>query len=446
MQWKLPDRPTAPFCPSEVQGMVTVPKTGNRWRQLLAFIGPGLLISVGYMDPGNWATDIEGGAKFGYSLLTVVFLSNLMAIVLQALCVRLGLVTGKDLAQLCRQSFSHPVNVALWFFAEIAIIACDLAEILGSALALNLLFHLPLVGGVCITGLDVMVVLLLQGKGFRWLEAMVLGLVGTIALCFAVEIVLAKPDWGAVAQGYLPQFDILQKPEKLYLAISILGATVMPHNLYLHSSIVQTRSWQDPSQPVSTRNLRNAIRYATLDSTLALSAALLINSAILIVAAATFHFSGNQNVAEIQDAYQLLTPLLGTGAASMLFGLALLASGQSSTLTGTLAGQIVMEGFLDLRIPCWQRRLITRGLAIAPALAGVLIFGEQGIGKMLVLSQVILSLQLPFAIFPLVLFSGNVIIMGKFANPRWLNTIAWAVGLSIAGLNVWLLGETLLGG
>ncbi len=446
MQWKLPDRPTAPFCPSEVQGMVTVPKTGNRWRQLLAFIGPGLLISVGYMDPGNWATDIEGGAKFGYSLLTVVFLSNLMAIVLQALCVRLGLVTGKDLAQLCRQSFSHPVNVALWFFAEIAIIACDLAEILGSALALNLLFHLPLVGGVCITGLDVMVVLLLQGKGFRWLEAMVLGLVGTIALCFAVEIVLAKPDWGAVAQGYLPQFDILQKPEKLYLAISILGATVMPHNLYLHSSIVQTRSWQDPSQPVSTRNLRNAIRYATLDSTLALSAALLINSAILIVAAATFHFSGNQNVAEIQYAYQLLTPLLGTGAASMLFGLALLASGQSSTLTGTLAGQIVMEGFLDLRIPCWQRRLITRGLAIAPALAGVPIFGEQGIGKMLVLSQVILSLQLPFAIFPLVLFSGNVIIMGKFANPRWLNTIAWAVGLSIAGLNVWLLGETLLGG
>lgn len=440
MQWKLPDRPTAPFCPSEVQGVVAVPETGSQWRKLLAFVGPGLLVSVGYMDPGNWATDIEGGSRFGYSLLTVVFLSNLMAIVLQALCVRVGLVTGKDLAQLCRQSFSHPVNVMLWFFAEIAIIACDLAEILGSALALNLLFHLPLVWGVCVTGLDVMIVLLLQGKGFRWLEAMVLGLVSTIALCFAVEILLAKPDWGAVAQGYLPQLDLLQKPEKLYIAISILGATVMPHNLYLHSSIVQTRSWQPTRQ-----NQREVIRFATLDSTLALSTALFINSAILIVAAATFHFSGNQNVAEIQDAYRLLAPLLGTGAASILFGLALLASGQSSTLTGTLAGQIVMEGFLDFRIPCWQRRLLTRGLAIAPALIGILWFGEQGIGKMLVLSQVILSLQLPFAIFPLVLFTSNTALMGTFVNPRWLNAIAWAIGLLITGLNVWLLGQTLLG-
>ncbi|XGV98808.1 MAG: Nramp family divalent metal transporter [Leptolyngbya sp. BL-A-14] len=441
MQWQLPDRPTAPFCPSEVQGVVAVPETGSQWRKLLAFVGPGLLVSVGYMDPGNWATDIEGGSRFGYSLLAVVFLSNLMAIVLQALCVRVGLVTGKDLAQLCRQSFSHPVNVMLWFFAEIAIIACDLAEILGSALALNLLFHLPLGWGVCVTGLDVMIVLLLQGKGFRWLEAMVLGLVSTIALCFAVEILLAKPDWGAVAQGYLPQLDILQNPEKLYIAISILGATVMPHNLYLHSSIVQTRSWEPTRQ-----NQREVIRFATLDSTLALSAALFINSAILIVAAATFHFSGNQNVAEIQDAYRLLAPLLGTGAASILFGLALLASGQSSTLTGTLAGQIVMEGFLDFRIPCWQRRLLTRGLAIAPALIGILWFGEQGIGKMLVLSQVILSLQLPFAIFPLVLFTSNAALMGKFVNPRWLNAIAWSIGLLITGLNVWLLGQTLLGG
>jgi manganese transport protein len=312
-------------------------------------------------------------------------------------------------------------------------------------LALNLLFHLPLVWGVCITGLDVMVVLLLQGKGFRWLEAMVLGLVATIALCFGAEILLAKPDWSAVPQGYLPQLDILQKPEKLYIAISILGATVMPHNLYLHSSIVQTRSWQQSPHPQAA-NQRDAIRYATIDSTLALSAALFINSAILIVAAATFHFSGNQDVAEIQDAYRLLAPLLGTGAASILFGLALLASGQSSTLTGTLAGQIVMEGFLDLQIPCWQRRLITRGLAIAPALAGILWFGEQGIGKMLVLSQVILSLQLPFAIFPLVLFTGNAALMGKLANPRWLNAIAWAIGLLITGLNVWLLWQTLLGG
>lgn len=441
MQWNLPDRPTAPFCPSEVQGAVAVPQTGSSWRKFFAFVGPGLLVSVGYMDPGNWATDIEGGSRFGYSLLTVVFLSNLMAIVLQALCVRLGLVTGKDLAQLCRQSFSRPVNVTLWVFAEIAIIATDLAEILGSALALNLLFHLPLVWGVCLTSLDVMVVLLLQGKGFRWLEAMVLGLVVTIALCFAVEILLAKPDWGAVAQGYLPQLDILQKPEKLYIAISILGATVMPHNLYLHSSIVQTRSWQQSQQ-----TQREVIRFATLDSTLALSAALFINSAILIVAAATFHFSGNQDVAQIQDAYRLLAPLLGTGAASILFGLALLASGQSSTLTGTLAGQIVMEGFLDLRIPCWQRRLLTRGLAIVPALAGILWFGEPGIGKMLVLSQVILSLQLPFAVFPLVLFTGNIALMGKFVNPRWLNAIAWAIGLLITGLNVWLLWQTLLGG
>lgn len=364
-----------------------------------------------------------------------------MAIVLQALCVRLGLVTGRDLAQLCRQSFSRPVNLVLWFFAEIAIIACDLAEILGSALALNLLLHLPLVWGVCITGLDVMIVLLLQSKGFRWLEAMVLGLIATIAICFSIEILLAKPNWGAVAQGYLPQIDILQQPEKLYIAISILGATVMPHNLYLHSSIVQTRTWER-----SPQNQRDAIRYATIDSTLALSAALFINSAILIVAAATFHFSGNQDVGEIQDAYRLLAPLLGTGAASILFGLALLASGQSSTLTGTLAGQIIMEGFLDLRIPCWQQRLLTRGLAIAPALAGILWFGEQGIGKMLVLSQVILSLQLPFAVFPLVLFTGNPALMGKAVNPRWLNAIAWAIGLLITGLNVWLLWQTLLGG
>jgi manganese transport protein len=438
MRWSLPKIPTAPFCPGEVQETIPIPSGKGFWSKLIAVAGPGLLVSVGYMDPGNWATDIAGGSQFGYSLLCVVFLSNLMAILLQSLCVRLGIVTKQDLAQMCRSRFSRPVSLALWVFAEVAIIACDLAELLGSALALNLLFHLPLALGVCITALDIMLVLLLQGKGFRWLEAMVLGLILTIGICFLVEILLAQPNWSAVAQGYLPQVKILQNPDQLYLAVSILGATVMPHNLYLHSSIVQTRSWQNAPQ-----SQKQAIRYATLDSTIALSGALLINSAILIVAAAAFHFSGHQQVAEIQDAYRLLTPLLGTGMASLLFGLALLASGQSSTFTGTLAGQIVMEGFLALRIPCWLRRLVTRALAIVPALVGIMLFGEQSIGKMLVLSQVVLSLQLPFAVFPLILFTGDRRLMGQFVNPRWLQGLAWLVALLIAGLNLWLLTQLL---
>lgn len=432
----LPKTATAPFCPNEVGGTVTVPPSQNKWRRLLAFLGPGLLVAVGYMDPGNWATDIEGGAKFGYLLLSVIFLSNLMAMLLQSLCVRLGIVTGKDLAQLCRQQFHPALNFALWVFAEIAIIACDLAELLGSALALKLLFHLPLVMGVAITGLDIMLVLLLQGKGFRWLEAMVLGLIATIGLCFAIEIAFSQPNWFAVAQGIVPRSQIICQPEMLYLAVSIIGATVMPHNLYLHSSIVQTRSWQK-----SLLNPAQAIGYATLDSTLALVGAFFINASILIVAAATFHYSGNQQVAEIEDAYRLLAPLLGTGLASVLFGIALLASGQSSTFTGTLAGQIVMEGFLDWWIPCWLRRLITRMLAIAPALVGIVIFGEQSVGKMLVLSQVVLSLQLPFAVIPLILFTGNRNIMGCFANQGWLQTLAWLVALVITSLNIWLLGQ-----
>jgi manganese transport protein len=432
-QW-LPKIPTAPFCPSEVQGTVTVPCQVSSWRKFLAFMGPGLLISVGYMDPGNWATDIAGGAQFGYSLLSVIFLSNLIAILLQSFCVKLGIVTGQDLAQTCRSQFSRPLNITLWLFAEIAIVACDLAEILGSALALNLLFHLPLVWGVLITGLDLVVVLLLQGKGFRWLEAIILGLVTTIALSFLAEILLAHPDWTAVAQGYIPQSSIVENPNQLYLAVSILGATVMPHNLYLHSAIVQTRKWQD-----ALPNIRIALRYATWDSSIWLVGALFVNSAILIVAAATFHFSGNQQVAEIQDAYKLLTPLLGSGLASLLFGLALLASGQSSTFTGTIAGQVIMEGFLNLRIPCWLRRLLTRCLAIAPALIGLSYLGEQGIGKLLVLSQVVLSLQLPFAIVPLIMFTGNVKLMGQFANPRWIKGLAWTVAITIAGLNLWLL-------
>jgi manganese transport protein len=438
LRWSLPKVATAPFCPSEVAGTVAVPEGATRWRKLLAFLGPGLLVAVGYMDPGNWATDIEGGARFGYLLLSIIFLSNLMAMLLQGLCVRLGIVSGKDLAQLCQQQFHPAINFALWIFAEIAIIACDLAELLGSALALKLLFHLPLALGVVVTGFDIMVVLLLQGKGFRWLEAMVLGLIGTIALCFLLEIFFSQPDWTAVAQGFLPRSEIVRQPEMLYLAVSIIGATVMPHNLYLHSSVVQTRSWQKVlSGPAE------AIRYATLDSTIALVGALFVNAAILIVAAATFHYSGNQQVAEIEDAYRLLAPLLGTGAASVLFGVALLVSGQSSTFTGTLAGQIVMEGFLNWWIPCWLRRLITRSLAIAPTLVAILVFGEQSVGRMLVFSQVVLSLQLPFAIVPLILFTGDRAIMGRFANPSWLKGLAWLAAIVITGLNVWLLVQTI---
>jgi manganese transport protein len=430
----LPKIPTAPFCPPEVQSSVIVPSDATSWRKFLAFVGPGLLVAVGYMDPGNWATDIAGGAQFGYQLLSVIFCSNLIAILLQALCVRLGIVAQQDLAQACRQNFSPIVNFILWCFAEIAIVACDLAEVLGSALALNLLFHLPLTVGVLVTGFDLFVVLLLQGKGFRWLEAIILGLVSTIGFCFLAEIFFAQPDWHLVAIGYLPQTSLVTNSNQLYIAVSILGATVMPHNLYLHSAIVQTRQWQQ-----SLPDLKGAVRFATWDSTMALIAALFVNSAILIVAAATFHFSGNQQVAEIQDAYQLLTPLLGNGLASILFGFALLASGQSSTFTGTIAGQVIMEGFLDLWIPCWARRLLTRGLAIVPALIGLAMLGEAGIGKMLVLSQVILSLQLPFAIVPLIWFTGKKEIMQEFANPIWVKALAWGIAGLIIALNVWLM-------
>ncbi|AGY56547.1 Nramp family divalent metal transporter [Gloeobacter kilaueensis] len=434
-RWQLPKIPTAPFCPSEIEGTVSVPEGANTWQRFLAFLGPGYLVAVGYMDPGNWATDIAAGSQFGYGLLSVILISNFIAVLLQTLSVRLGLATGLDLAQMCRAQFPARLNFVLWVFAEIAIVATDLAELLGSALALKLLFGLPLAWGVCLTALDIVVVLALQSRGFRWLEAMIIGLIATIGLCFIAEIVLAKPDWGAVAAGYLPQLSIVENPGKLYLAIGILGATVMPHNLYLHSAIVQTRAWD--------KDKREAVRFATVDSTIALFAALLVNSAILIVAAASFHFRGYQQVAEIQDAYRLLAPLLGTGAASFLFGLALLASGQSSTFTGTLAGQIVMEGFLDLRIPCWLRRLLTRALAIIPGLCGILIFGEGSIGKMLVLSQVILSLQLPFAVFPLLLFTANPALMGRFTSPAWIQAFAWMAGFAIAGLNAWLLIQIL---
>lgn len=433
----LSDRP--PSLP-EVHRSILIPVAKGFWRKMLAFAGPGYLVSVGYMDPGNWATDIAGGSQFGYTLLSVILLSNLMAILLQSLCVRLGVATGKDLAQACRDYFSPQISFVLWVLCEIAIAACDLAELLGSAIALQLLFGIPLLWGVCITGLDVLALLFLQGKGFRYIEALVIMLVATVGICFGAEILFSKPDISGILQGYLPNREIVRNPEMLYIAIGILGATVMPHNLYLHSSIVQTRAWQP-----TTEKKWEAIKFGTIDSTVALSLALFINSAILIVAAATFHGSGYHEVAEIQDAYKLLSPLLGVSAASAIFGLALLASGQSSTLTATLAGQIVMEGFLRFRLPPWLRRLATRLLAIIPALIAIVFFGEQSTGRLLVLSQVVLSLQLSFAVIPLVIFTSDRRLMGEFVNPKWLQVLAWAVATVIVGLNGWLLLQTFLG-
>ena len=429
-------RPSLP----EVHRSIKVPNVKSFWRKMLAYAGPGYLVSVGYMDPGNWATDIAGGAKFGYALLTVILLSNLMAILLQSLCVRLGVATGRDLAQACRDYFSPRVNFCLWVLCEIAIAACDLAELLGSAIALQLLFGIPLVWGVCITALDVLVLLFLQGRGFRYVEALVITLMAMVGVCFTAEILFSRPDVGGMLLGYAPKLEILQNPGMLYIAIGILGATVMPHNLYLHSSIVQTRDWQ----PTLDKRWE-AIKFCTIDSTVALSLALFINSAILIVSAATFHFSGYQEVAEIQDAYKLLSPLLGVSAASAIFGIALLASGQSSTLTATLAGQIVMEGFLQMRLPSWLRRLATRLIAIVPALVAIIFFGEKSTSSLLVFSQVILSLQLSFAVIPLVMFTSNRRLMGDFVNPFWLKTLSWLVTLIIVGLNVWLLLQTFLG-
>jgi manganese transport protein len=431
----LQHRPSLP----EVHRSIPIPNNKGFWRKMLAYAGPGYLVSVGYMDPGNWATDIAGGSQFGYALLTVILLSNLMAILLQSLCVRLGVATGRDLAQACRDYFSPRVTISLWVLCEIAIAACDLAELLGSAIALQLLFGLPLTLGVCITALDVLALLFLQNKGFRYVEALVIMLVATIGLCFAAEIVFSRPDPVGILKGYFPNSEILRNPEMLYIAIGILGATVMPHNLYLHSSIVQTRNWQPTPQ-----KRWEAIKFGTIDSSVALSLALFINSAILIVAAATFHSAGHQDVAEIQDAYKLLSPLLGVSAASAIFGLALLASGQSSTLTATLAGQIVMEGFLQLRLPTWLRRLATRLIAIIPALIAIIFFGEQSTGHLLVLSQVVLSLQLSFAVIPLVMFTSDRRLMGEFVNPPWLKILAWSVAIIIAGLNLWLLLQTLL--
>ena len=431
--WRLKNQ--SPSLP-EVHQSIPVPKHLGFWRKLLAFSGPGYLVAVGYMDPGNWATDLAGGSKFGYTLLSAILLSNLMAILLQALCAKLGIVTGRDLAQACRDHYSRPVSLSLWFLCEIAICACDLAEVIGSAIALNLLFKIPLVWGVCITALDVLAVMYLQNKGFRYIEALVITLILTIGGCFLAIIIFSRPDIVAVLGGFIPKAEILRNREMLFIAIGILGATVMPHNLYLHSSIVQTRKYE---QTVSGK--AEAIKFATLDSSLALMFALFINAAILIVSAATFHTRGQNEVAEIQDAYKLLSPMLGVGVASTLFALALLASGQNSTLTGTLAGQIVMEGFLNIRLRPWLRRLITRAIAIVPAVVVTMVYGESGTAKLLVLSQVILSLQLSFAVIPLVLFTGDRKKMGEFANPAWLKILAWTVAAVIVALNAKLLAD-----
>ncbi|GEB32635.1 divalent metal cation transporter MntH [Brevibacillus parabrevis] len=417
-----------------------VPTKGSWVRKFLAFAGPGYLVAVGYMDPGNWATDIAGGSLFGYSLLSVILLSNLMAILLQALAGKLGIVTGRDLAQACRDHYSKPVAMGLWVLCELAIAACDLAEVIGAAIALNLLFGIPLVYGVLITALDVMIVLFLQNKGFRYIEALVIALIATIGACFAFEMFWSQPDIAGILGGFIPSTEIVKNPEMLYIAIGILGATVMPHNLYLHSSIVQTRQYDQ-----TTLGKKEAIKYATLDSTIALVFAMAINAAILILSSATFHQAGMTDVADIADAYHLLAPLLGTTLGSILFGVALLAAGMNSTLTGTLAGQIVMEGFLNLRITPWLRRLITRLIAIVPAVIVTALYGESGATDLLILSQVILSLQLSFAVVPLVKFTSDKAKMGEFANAGWLKWLAWIVATIIMGLNLYLLVQTFIG-
>src|ERR1035437_1081512 len=419
----------------EVHATVGVSRSPPYWRRLLGFFGPGVLSSVGYMDPGNWATDIAGGSRFGYTLLLVIMASNLMAILLQSLSLKLGIATERDLAQMCHQSYGPRVSYALWIGAEIAIAACDLAEVIGSAIALNLLFHIPLFYGVLITGTDVLLILLLQRWGFRTIEALVIALIGTITALFLVQILLSHPNhWLVLHSLFIPSASIVTNPDMLYIAIGILGATVMPHNLYLHSSIVQSRKYERTPE-----GKREAIQMANIDSALALTVALFVNAAILIVAAAVFHRRGLYDVAAIQDAYKLLSPLLGAAGASTLFAIALLASGQNSSITGTLAGQVVMEGFIHLKVSPWMRRLITRTLAIIPTIIVVAVTGEQGTEKLLILSQVILSLQLSFAVVPLVLFTGSRKKMGEFVNAPWLQGLAWLVAVLIAGLNGWLL-------
>ena len=423
----------------EVNGSVRVPRDAGFFRTLMAYVGPGLMVAVGYMDPGNWATDIAGGARFGYRLLSVVLISNLFAMLLQHLALKLGIATGRDLAQACRDHFSRPVAVGLWLLAEIAIAATDLAEVIGSAIALNLLFGLPLTVGILITALDVLLLLFLQNKGFQLLERIVASLIFLIILCFGYELLVSKPALADVLGGLLPRAEIVSNPAMLYIAIGILGATVMPHNLYLHSSIVQTRDFDRDDA-----GRKSAIKFATIDSTISLFLAFFINAAILVLSAAAFHFSGNQQVADITDAHRLLDPVLGVKLAGIFFAVALLASGQNSTLTGTLAGQIVMEGFLNLRVKPWLRRLVTRLVAIVPALVVAILYGERGTSDLLVFSQVILSLQLSFAVVPLVSFTSDRLKMGPFVNPAWVRVLSWAVAVIIGSLNIYLLWDTIM--
>jgi manganese transport protein len=420
----------------EVFSTIPVPKNGSFRQKLFAFAGPGLMVSVGYMDPGNWATDIAGGAQAGYMLLSVILISSCFAVILQFLALKLGIATEKDLAQACRDQYPVVISFCLWVLCEIAIAACDLAEVLGAALAINLLFHIPLTIGVVITGLDVLIILYFQNKGFRLLESIVASLIFIILGCFVYEIIKSHPAVFPLLSGLVPSQEIVFDPKMLYIAIGILGATVMPHNLYLHSSIVQTRSYER-----NEAGKKMAIKFASLDSTISLLFAFLINAAILILAAATFHATGHSQVADITVAYKLLDPILGTTVASVLFAIALLASGQNSTLTGTLAGQIVMEGFLNIKLRPWLRRLITRAIAIVPALIVTFIYGEKGVGNLLILSQVILSMQLSFAVIPLILFTGSKAKMGKFANSLVTNIIVWVVAIIILLLNLYLLRD-----
>ena len=418
----------------------SIPVSGSTWRRLAAFLGPGYLVAVGYMDPGNWATSLAGGSKFGYALLFIALLSNIMAILLQALCARLAVATGRDLAQACRDSYPRPVGWVLWLLAELAIVATDLAEVIGTAIGLNLLFGIPLELGVIITALDVFLILYLQNKGFRWVEAMVIALIGVIAVCFLLQIAMADPDWGQVIRGFAPTTQLVTNPDMLYLALGIIGATVMPHNLFLHSSIVQTRAY-GPTLPEK----REAIRFATIDSTVALLFALTINASILILAAATFHKSGNTGVEELGQAHTLLTPLLGSTLAPSLFAIALLCCGLNSTVTATMAGQIVMEGFIDFRLAPWLRRLITRGIAIVPAAAVTIAYGESGTAKLLILSQVVLGLQLPFAIIPLVMITASRQKMGVLVSPRWLTALCAVIAAIIVALNAKVVADFLTG-
>lgn len=424
---------------AEVYGSIRTRPSGPLWRKLIAFLGPGYLVAVGYMDPGNWATSLAGGSKFGYALLTVALASNIMAIILQALCARLGIGAGRDLAQACRDAFPRWVAWPLWLLAEIAICATDLAEVIGTAIGLNLLFGIPLEIGVLITALDVFLILWMQNLGFRWIEAFIVTLLGVIAVCFAIQIALADPEWGAVIRGFAPTTEIVTNPEMLYLALGILGATVMPHNLYLHSGIVQTRRFGN-----SVAEKREAIKLATIDSTIALMFALLINASILILAAATFNKVGKTDIAELEQVYSFLAPLLGSAIAPTLFGIALLCCGLNSTVTATLAGQIVMEGFIDIRLPAWARRLTTRAIAIVPAAVVTIWYGAQGTAQLLILSQVILSLQLSFAVVPLVMFTADKKKMGLLVAPRWLTAVAAVIAAVIIVLNVKLLFDWVL--